>query len=711
MAPVHQLLAHLRPIGVMMSDRPPRNFPAALRSLVVSLERVFPAMKAAADHEASRLLLCGVLVGIVGGMAAGIFDKAMVWVGLLMLGTAEPAAVSPATWRALLGPAAAGVLAGGVIRYLTSRHRPQSVPDVMGRTQLHADSLSLREGLPSALAAALVVGGGQSGGREGPIVQVSSALASAICRIVGVPPRHFRALVAAGAAAGVAASFNSPLGGAFFALEILLGDFALDSFAPVVAATVTGTVVGQALLGERIALHLPTFTLRSPVELVLYLVLGLLAGVVAVVFKRLVVAASHAVDGLGLPLPVRTGAAGLVVGGIGAAGVNEVMGNGYVWMEQTISEPHHIGIGFLVLLVAIKSFATAVTAAGKGGAGLFAPSLFVGAATGLAFGLVANSAVPGLASSPGAYGMVGMGAVCAAVLHAPITMTLMLFEMAGNYAVILPLLLALATSGLVSARLGSESIYELELKRQGLVLPGRRSYHALSEVKVGDVMEIGHHPSVAGDTPVRLLAQHLQGQRAEVLWVVDDHGRLLGALNARDLLTCAAGATTAGDIAVRSVPHLHAYESLESSVPLFFRSAREHLPVVDADDRLEGVLSERDVIAAYHREVTGSDGLLAQVRTGAPGAHHTDFVELPFGEALEVIDVDGRMAGRTLADLQLPRNVGCTVLAMSRWNTRSGRWERTTIDPELALETGDRLVVVGPADQIGALTEATGTPS
>lgn len=670
------------------------------------ITRFMPVIESLADPEAGRLLVSGVVVGALGGIAAGIFDKAMVLVGLIVLGQAEPAAHAPVWWRSLFGPAIVGAVAGLILRYGTKRHRAQGVADVMGRTQLYADTLSLREGLPSAIAAALIVGGGQSGGREGPIVQVASALASAACRLLRVPHRHFRALVAAGAAAGVAASFNTPLGGAFFALEIILGDFAVESFAPVVAATVTGTVVGQILLGDRVALHLPPLRLGSPLELPLYLGLGLVAGLVAVVFKRLLIWAPHRADAFGLPLPVRATAAGLIVGAAAALGAHPIMGNGYAWMEETISHPERVELGLLALLFLSKPLATAVTAAGRGGSGLFAPSLYVGAVTGLTFGSIARLAFPSLDVVPGAFGMVGMGAVCAAVLHAPITMTLMLFEMTGNYQIILPLLLALATSGFVSSMLGSESIYELELKRSGLPQVRRRSSQILFGVRVADLMRASEYEVARNDAPLQELLPRFFQRRVDELWVVDADGRLHGLVDlqdVKDLLLHPKEGVVAADVVVADVPRLQPQDPLADTVPLFFRSAREELPVVDGNGRLVGVLSERDVVAAYHREVARKDALLARVDSRRGGVHQTDFVELPEGEALEVVDVDERLADRTLKELRLPDTLGITVVAISRWNARTARWDRRTVASGERLQEGDRLVVVGATEKVAAL--------
>lgn len=626
--------------------------------------RDLPAVRAVVDHEATRLLVAGVVVGILGGSAAGAFDFVMIGVGNQILGTAEPAVTAPVWWRALLGPAFCGLVAGPLIAWGTTRGRPQSVPDVMERVQLDAPSLTLRDGLISALGAAFVVGGGHSGGREGPIVQVSASLAAAVCGPLGLPPRHFRTLTAAGAAAGVAASFNTPLGGAFFALEILLGDFGVESFAPVVAATVTGTVVGQALLGDRIALHLPAFTLESPFELAFYLVLGGVSGLVAVGFKRAILWGSDASERTGIPLPLRSGAAGVLLGVSAALGGNELMGNGYAWMEQSIADTQTVTLALLMVLLVTKVAATTVTFGGRGGAGLFAPSLYLGAVTGLIVGQIATVVAPGEVPSAGAYGMVGMGAVAAGVLHAPITMTLMLFEMTGNYRVILPLLVSLASAGLVSRLLGSESIYESELRRRGITLARPHERRLLDDLTVGDLMR---DVSIDGMAPT---------------FLTDADGRLV----------------TGGESTTTS-EGIRADQPLATVVPSFFNAQVAALPVVDTSGKLIGVLHERDVIAAYHRFLERRDTLLARFESGPAGARTTGFIELPEGYGVEVIEVREGDVGRSLRELDLARRDGSLVLAHNVWDAEAGTWHRRPVDAARTLARGDRLVVLGPTSR------------
>jgi CIC family chloride channel protein len=672
---------------------------AALRRL-----RERAGVRALVEHEATRLLVAGVLVGVLGGLAASVFDRAMTTIGVIVLGTPSPAEVGPAWWRALIGPAACGVLAGVLIVYGTVRKRPQSVPDVMERVQLDMPSLSLRDGLVSALAAAVVVGGGQSGGREGPIVQLASTLAAAVCRQFGVPARHFRSLVAAGAAAGVAASFNTPVGGAFFALEIILGDFGVESFAPVVAATVTATVVGQALLGDRVALQLPAFKLHSPVELVFYLVLGGISGVVAVVFKRAILWGSARADRLGLNAWQRCGAAGLAVGVVAALGMHEVMGNGYGWMERSITDTSTVGIAFLSVLLVVKIAATTVTMGGRGGAGLFAPSLYVGAVTGLLVGKLSVLIAPGHVPSAGAYGMVGMGAVASGVLHAPITMTLMLFEMTGNYQVILPLLVALSAAGLVSRLLGAESVYESELRHRGVSLKRPSAANLLDGLTVADVMRRDALVTVGPDEPLREVVRRFVGAPSTPIFVLDAEGRLAGRMQ----LHTATARLFEGDAAVAkdvvaAEDAIHGDQPLAAVVPQFFHAQTDAMPVVDGDGKPIGVLYERDVIATYHRFLQRRDTLLARFESGDPEDRTTDFVELPDGYGLEVVEVDARLGGQTLRDLSLPEKQGCLVIAHSVWDASEGRWHRRPADARRRLEKGDRLVVMGPVKQLGAL--------
>lgn len=666
-----------------------------------------PALQALRRHEATRLLLAGVAIGILGGVAAAVFDRGMLLVGELILGTGEPAAEAPTQWRALVGPAITGLAAGLLVARLTKRGRPQGVPDVLARVQLDQPTLSMRDGLVSAVAAALSVGGGASGGREGPIIQVSSAMAGHVCRWFGVRPTNIRALVAAGAAAGIAASFNTPLGGAFFALEIIVGNFAVETFAPVVAATVAGTVVGEALLGDRVALHLPAFALKSPWELPLYLVLGGICTGVAWALKHSVVDLAGRVTAAPIPAALRSALTGLAVGAIAAAGMHPVMGNGYAFIEHMLAG-QGLSIAFLAGLLVAKVVATGLTAAGRTGAGLFAPSLFLGAVTGTAFGSGVHTLWPDATEAAGAYGMVGMGAVAAAVMSAPITMTLMLFEMTGNYNVILPLLLALSVAGGLAVVVRSRSVYELELERRGISLAQGRDQRVMHELTVADVMRAEGFEIVTSTSPLTELTARFLRRRVDQVYVVDAHQRLLSVVDIQDVKGALANPderARAIDVATRPVPPVRPTQTLAEILPTFFDSGVEQLPVVDTEGVLLAVLAERDVVAAYHREVLRKNARVAHVVTKGPEEVADDFVELPPGQVIETVIVGEHLGGRTLRQLALPERFHCTVVAVSTWDEAQGEWHREAAAVDRVLAAADRLVVLGPGEEVERLLQ------
>lgn len=683
----------------MTGARPPAGRLARVRAHFAPQLATFEALR---EHEATRLLLAGVAVGAIGALAAVVFDWMMTGVGEIVLGTPLPARTAPVWWRALLGPPAAGLLVGLLVRHLTRRGRPQGMADVLARVQLDEPSLSFRDGTVSALTAALAVGAGFSGGREGPIIQFASTLAGRACRWLGVRPASLRTLVAAGAAAGIAASFNTPLGGAFFALEIILGNFAVQTFAPVVAATVTGTVLGQAMLGERIALHLPAFSFKSPYELPLFLLLGGVGAVVAHLFKRAVVAGSARVAAVAGPIWLRPSIVGGIIGLTAAAGLNEVMGNGYGFMEDLLRGEHGVW-GFLALLLVAKILATTLTVAGRTGAGLFAPSLFIGAVTGAGFGLGVHALWPDHTEAMGAYGIVGMGAVAASVLNAPITMALMLFEMTGNYHVMLPLMLALAAGGVVSVALGSRSLEEMELEEQGLSLARRRDAGVMHDILVGDIYREDGFETVPTGAPVAEIVDRFLRRRVDEVYVVDPDGVYRGAIQLQDVKGALADPAATADARVRAVATAEVTETLASVLPRFFDAPGDSLPVVDGSGRLVGVLSERDVVAAYHREALRKDARLARIVTQDATGAHDDYLELPEGQSLDGVLVGERRAGSTLRELKLPAAYGCTVVAMSLWDAEIGDWRRAAVDADRPLTADDKLIVIGPADALKRL--------
>lgn len=657
------------------------------------------------EHRATRLLLGGAIVGAAAGVTAAAVDRMIVWVSELVHGTAEPSADAVVSPLSVAGPIVLGALASWAVWRFTRRHRPQGVADVLARVHLGAHPLSARDGVVSALGAAVAVGAGLSGGREGPTVQIGSAIAGRIVSFFEASPAESRALIAAGGAAGVAASFDTPIAGAFFALEILLGNFAMDAFTPVVVATVVGTVVGQALLGDRIALHLPAFELHHPLELLGYVVVGLAGGVAAIGFARALEWSSRAADRLGAPPFARGAVAGALSALALVGGGQAIMGNGYAYVERLIAgDVGVLGAVSLAAVLLLKIVATGLTGAARTGAGIFAPSLFVGAVTGALVGVAFHQIAPSLVGEPGATAVVGMAVVAGSALHAPITMTLMLFEMTGNYAIVLPTLAAVAVGSLVTRLARAPSVYEDDLARQGVDL--REAPEAgLSHLTVADVVRSEGFETIDPAAPVGEAVNRFLARRVDCLYVRSEDGRYGGVIDLQDLKSLFGQGAATGALAerVREVAPLREELDLGQAIGAFFRCRREELPVVDAHGSLVGVLVERDVVAAYNREVLRQSTPLARVVQETADRSRTDFLELPEGMALEVVDVPASAVGRTVREEDLGARFGCTILAIRSAPDEDGERARRAVTPGSSFAAGDDVVVLGPTEAIERL--------
>jgi CIC family chloride channel protein len=555
------------------------------------------------DRDRTRLLGYSAVVGVVGGASAVGFELAMDAVATLALGSEEPALVGVSGWR-LAMPVVTALLGGALGVAATRAHKPRGIPDVIGAVRGEPVPLDARDGALSVAAALLAIGGGQSAGREGPIVMLAGSVAGALGERLALPPHAWRVLVAAGAAAGIAASFNSPLGGAFFAMEVLLGSFAVDAFAPTVVASVAGTVVGQSLLGDRLALSFPEFSLAHPRELLVYPLLGVACGLVTVALRSALRRVGQGFERLPLPEWGRPAVGGVAVASLAAVGLPHVMGNGYALLDALAAGTVELGPAFLAGILVAKLATTALAYSGRSGGGIFAPTLFLGAITGQLVGEVVGSVAPRFASSPGVLATVGMGAVAAAVAHAPVTMALMVAEMTGNYAIVLPLLVTIAIALLVSVASDRSSLYVQVLLDRGLLAKPERDHHPVDGLRVSHVTAREGWVSVGPDAEYDEMVARFLERSDDELFVVQD-GRPLGVVDIQDLKHAMVDparrpGTTARGI-LRSVPTVRPEETLASVMETFFRTGLEVLPVVDAGGHLIGVVSERAVVGALER--------------------------------------------------------------------------------------------------------------
>jgi CIC family chloride channel protein len=512
-------------------------------------------------------------------------------------------------WFVLLAPAVGGLLYGPLVQRFAREARGHGVPEVMFAVARRGGRIAPRVAVVKSLASALCIGSGGSVGREGPIVQIGSALGSSVGQALRLTENRLRVLVACGAAGGIAATFNAPLAGVFFAMELILRDFTAESFGAVVLASVTASVVGRAALGDTAFLQLPTFHVRHPTEYLLYALLGVLAGAAGVGFTRVLYLVEDVCDWAWRgPEWLRPAVGGLLLGGLLLA-LPQMYGVGYPVLENAIDGRYVVG--FLLLLLVGKAVATSLTIGIGGSGGVFAPSLFMGAMVGSAYGAVAHHLAPGLAASPGAYGLVGMGAVFAGAARAPITAVIIMFELTGEYSIILPLMLAIVLATLVSRVLSGDTIYTLKLRRRGVHLDTPEPVNPLATTPVGEVME-PVPPALPDTTALEEAARLLVTSDHGVLPVTASDGRYRGTVTARAAAEALTDSdhppATIGELAELPTPVI-AHDALADALHVLVTTQGTGVPVL-GDDRtaVVGWITHQTILNALRAQDAGRRG-------------------------------------------------------------------------------------------------------
>ena len=446
-------------------------------------------------------------------------------------------------------PALGGLIVGPLVYYFAREAKGHGVPEVMEAVALRGGRIRPIVVVIKSLASSICIGTGGAVGREGPIVQIGSALGSSLGQWLGISGDRLRNLVACGAAGGIAATFNAPIAGVIFALEVILGDFSVTSFSTVVIASVTASEIARVAHGNTPAFEVAPYRLVSAWELPMYAVLGVVAAVVGVIFVSVLYKSEDLFDAWTFPESLKPVIGGLLIGTIGIY-FPQIFGVGYDTIEHALHNT--LPLQIMALLVVIKLAATSLTIGSGGSGGVFAPSLFLGAMLGGSFGNAANALWPTLTAPPGAYALVGMAAFFAAAARAPISAVLILFEMTDDYRIILPLMLATVISTLTAERLLSESIYTLKLSRRGVRLSRGRDVDVMQTVRVSEVMDTAAD-TVSSGLSLSALAREFERTHHHSFPVLDAQGYLYGIVSIRDLEQAMEERdmekTTTGDIA------------------------------------------------------------------------------------------------------------------------------------------------------------------
>lgn len=493
-------------------------------------------------------------------------------------------------------------MVGLLVHFRVRQERHHGVAGIMEAVALAGGRLRYRRMPLKAITAALSIGSGASVGPEDPSVQIGANLGSFFGAKFQFSEDRVRTLVAAGAAAGIAAAFNAPIAGVFFAVEIILGEISSGAIGIVLVAAVASAVFIQAVSGVQPAFSVPAYTMNSVWELPFYLALGLLAGPVSALYIRLIYLAQDLFAKLSLKRWMKTVLAGLIVGLTGIF-LPQIFGVGYATIEQILAGAP-FSLGFLILVMGAKLIMTPVSIAGGFIGGVFAPALFIGATLGGAFGLAAESLFPNLPLAPHAFATVGMAAMLAGVVRAPFTAILLLFEMTNDYRVILPLMFSVAISLVTSQGLSKDSVYTLGLARKGIRLERGRDIDVLESITVAEVMD-SKFPVLSDRMTIQEAASELSGSHHHGMPVLDSSGELIGILTLQDIDHALSNGyqpdNRVGEICTRDVRVVYPDQSLGQAMRLMGTSEIGRLPVVNHANpkNLLGVLRRADLVRAY----------------------------------------------------------------------------------------------------------------
>jgi CIC family chloride channel protein len=644
------------------------------------------ALGAAPLREPALLVGLAIVTGVVGGLGAVLFRlmiEGATWVFTdLFAGRGLGFAGGPARFGVAVTPAI-GLLLVGLISHRFAREvRGHGVPQILEALALHGGRIRPRVGFFGILAPAIPIGSGGSVGREGPIALIGAAFGSSVGQVLRLSDTYMSLLVACGAAAGIGATFNAPIAGGLFGLEVVLGSWAMGALVPVFVSSLTGVLIFRLIWGNQLVMPVPAYGPLPPLAVATMLLLGLLGGAVALAYSRGLEAVEEFSDRLRLPWGWQAVAAGLLVGVLGLA-LPGVLRVGYPVMHDAVFARY--GLGMLLALLAGKYAATLLTIGGGGSGGVFAPSLFLGTMLGGAFGAALHAVLPGAVPEPAVFAVAGMGTVFAGAAQAPLTAMVILLEMTGDYHLTVSLAAACVISYLVHGSLSRDSMYTVKLSRRGVRVLRGTEMRPLQRVPIKAAMQpLGLR--LLEDTPVAEARVVLERARVRALPVFRSDGAFAGILDDAQVLRATdegLGERTAGELCRRGIPVLSPELSLDDAMRHFGLLTTDLLPVGPDAAHVLGTVGRDDALRAYYRqtvltlETRQKVALLRDPDRGEdPGAFRE--VETPPGWAGQ---------GLTVGQLDLPPGV---VLV----NIRRGE---AAVVPrgDTGLRAGDRLLFYG----------------
>ncbi len=608
----------------------------------------------------------------------------------------------------ILVPALGGAIVGPLIYFFAREAKGHGVPEVMQAVMLKGGVIRARVGIVKILASSVTIGSGGSVGREGPIVQIGSTIGSVVGQFYRVSNQRVKTMVGCGAAAGIAATFNAPIAGAFFAVELILKDFGFAQISPIMISSVMATVISHQYEGNFAAFQVPSYQLNSPYELIFYFILGIMCGLISYAFIKLVYASEDFFDKR-IPVPEYTKPilGGFLIGII-ALEFPEIMGVGYDAVTDAL---HGNTIWYIALvLVFVKVFSTSITLGSGGSGGIFAPSLFLGAMIGCFFGTHIHALFPDITASAGAYALVAMGGIVAGTTHAPITAIIIVFELTNDYQIILPLMITCIISTILSSKLSRESIYTLKLLRRNINLKDGAEVNVMKSIFVKDVFS-KHYESIPDNTKFDDVVNRVIAGKLPYFIVTKKKDQIAGVVSIHDIKDLLLerevlhDVVIASDIASEEVETVVPDDNCHRALGIMSEFNLQGLPVVDPAKprKVIGMIWRKDVLDAYNKEIERRD-LTSSFASRITMKNIDSDVHFMEGHAISELPAPKKFVGKSIKDINIRARYGVDVILI-RSNTETGSKVKAIPNPNYVISYNDSLVIAGEIGKIKLLKE------
>ncbi|MCP4137361.1 MAG: CBS domain-containing protein [bacterium] len=674
--------------------------------------------------EHSFTIIVALLIGALAGGGAlliRIMIKAISDLAFAGNGTLLDNIIAAPWYIKVFVPAIGGLIVGPLIYFFAREAKGHGVPEVMQSILLRGGVIRPRVAAVKAIASAVTIGTGGAVGREGPIVQIGSSIGSAVGQFFRVSNVRMKTFVGCGAAAGIAAAFNAPIAGALFAVEIILQDFAVSQFSPIVVSSVMATVISHKFEGDLAAFKIVNSgtqlegtisQLKSPVELVFFFILACVCGLVGYAFiKVLYFSEDFFDDKFRFPEYLKPVIGGLLIGSI-ALVFPQIMGVGYDSISAAlVNDPlwsNELIWYIPLVLMLVKIVASSLTLGSGGSGGIFAPSLFIGSMGGIFFGRIVHKIFPNVTSTPETYAVVAMGGLIAATTYAPITAIIMVFELTKNTHIILPVMMTCIISTIIASKLSRESIYTLKLVRRNIHMKDGAEANIMKSIFVKDVYTKTYE-TIDSTNRFNEVANQVIAGHDPYFPMVNKKGQLEGMISLHDIKEhlydkdILQDLLIAEDIANKSVESVKLEDNCHEVIEKLREAKLQGLPVVSSkkSGKLLGMVWRKDILDSYNREVERRD-ITSSYASKITMKNIDSDVHFMEGYALTEIPVPKTFVGKSIKDLNIRAEFGVDVLLI-RNNTEQGSKIKAMPSPVYVFSYDDSIVISGEIGKINLL--------